>query len=86
MPTPVIAPIIHLNGDRPATLLAALTAAYKALHAAQDALRACAPNARNYYPVDGLFEQARTQYAEHSAHLEAVMQSLVAEAETIQVK
>lgn len=59
MATQLIAPIIHLNGDRPETLLTAVMTAYQALRRAQEALTACAPNARNYYPEPGRFEQAR---------------------------
>jgi hypothetical protein len=75
----VIVPIVHLNGDRFATLMDQLTAAYDAVCAAEKALQGAAPNARNYYPVDGLFEQAVAQHRARQAHLVALRKSLAAE-------
>lgn len=80
----VVLPIVHLNGDTKETLLHTIEAAYRAVKAAQVALAECAPNGRNYYPVDGLFPQALTQFQERMAHLQVVRQSLAEEAEGIQ--
>lgn len=81
---PVILPIIHLNGDRPETLVAELSTAYHALIAALAALQQCAPNARNYYPQDGLYVQACAQHQARVDAITAVRASLVAEAQGIQ--
>ena len=80
---PIIAPIIHLNGDRKDTLVARLETAYDAVRTAEKALQVCAGNARNFYPVSGLWEQYQRQHAERMNHLKAVAQSLCAEAEAL---
>jgi len=81
---PIVTPIIHLNGDRAETLVAALEHAYTAVQEAIEALRQCAPNGRNYYPEPGLLERAQIQYSTRQTHLEAVRYSLQAEATAIQ--
>jgi hypothetical protein len=52
-----------MNGDRPETLKAQLCATYTALCETQKAMRNAAPNARNYYPQEGLFEKAIAKHA-----------------------
>jgi hypothetical protein len=81
---PVITPIIHLNGNRKETLIANLEEAYRALRTAQDALRECAPNGRNYYPEPGRLAQAEAQYRTRQEHLQAVCDSLLVEVEKIE--
>jgi len=80
----VVTPIIHMNGDRKDTLIRNLEDAYRAVRAAQLALRECAPNGRNYYPEPGRFERARAQYDARMAQLERVIESLDAEARKIE--
>lgn len=75
----VVLPVIHLNGDRKATLVGHLEAAYRAVHHALECLQDGAPNARNYYPQPGLYEQARAQHRWRQAQLQAVLKSLEAE-------
>jgi hypothetical protein len=79
----IVTPIIHLNGDRRETLLDNLERAFRAVRAAMDALRQCAPNGRNYYPEPGRLQRAERQHRERQEHLQAVYQSL--EAEAIQI-
>jgi hypothetical protein len=85
-PTPshVVTPIIHLNGDRRETLVRNLEHAYRAVRAAQTALAECAGNGRNFYPDPGRFERYQAQHRERHDHLQAVMDSLAAEAEQIE--
>lgn len=80
----VVIPCIHLNGDRKATLVGNLEAAYDAVRAAEEALRECSPNARNYYPDPGRMELALTQHRARQEHLHAVLASLEAEVIGIQ--
>ena len=80
----IITPIIHLNGDRKATLVNALETAYDALSAAERALCACAPNGRNYYPDPGRYEKAERQHVARLAHLAALLASLEGEMNAIQ--
>ena len=47
----VQAPQIHFNGSGKQRLLDDLEAAYTAIQAAEDALRRCAPNGRDYYTI-----------------------------------
>lgn len=47
----MIAPRIHLNGDRKETLTNSLDEACDALSKAMTALQQTVPNARNYYPI-----------------------------------
>lgn len=82
--TPVVTPIVHLNGDRKSTLLAQLEVAYDAVHAASKALSAAWPNARNYYPVPGRMEEALAQHRQRMQYLAAIIDSL--EAECIQIQ
>ena len=80
----IITPIIHSNGDRKETLVNNLHEAHRAVRAAKNALRACAPHARNYYLIPGLFDHAMRQHMERTDHVYAVMQSLCDEAKAIQ--
>ena len=42
----LVTPILHPNGDRPEVLLASLECAYRTVRAAIEAVRQCAPNAK----------------------------------------
>lgn len=61
-------PTIHLNGSNPEALLADLTAAHLAAKALLDALGACTPHGRDYYPQgpSALTEALK----EHWTHME----------------
>ena len=83
---PVIAPILHMNGDRANTLLANLEHAYAACRKALDALHECAGNARNFYPSPGRWEDYCDQHQARQAHIQAVMDALVEECEAIQAQ
>lgn len=53
-------PMVHLNGTGIAELLDVREKAYYALHAAYDAIKAIAPNGRDYYPYGpGALEEAQ---------------------------
>ena len=80
----IIAPIIHLNGDRRETLMTQLEQAYTAVRAAMDALRQCAGNRRNFYPESGRWEAYRAQHHDRWQKLQAVRTSLLAEAKALQ--
>lgn len=82
----VVAPIIHPNGDRAATLIANLEHAYKAVRAAMLALREIAGNKRNFYVEDGRWEAYREQHEARVAHLKAVESSVVEELKAIQAQ
>ena len=77
---PLAVPYVHLNGDRAETLLDRIEAAYGAVSTALDTLRECRPNGRNAYPVDGLMEKLEAQHQARQEHLQAVLDSLEAEA------
>jgi len=77
-------PFVHVNGDRRETLLNNLEAAYAAVNAAMDAMRQCAPNGRNAYPVDGLMQRLEAQHRSRQEYLQVVADSLEAEAIAIQ--
>ena len=86
MTTPKIelaTPFVHINGDRRETLLDRLETAYSAVNAAMDALRHCAPNGRNAYPVDGLMERLQAQHRQRQECLQAVLDSIEAEAKSL---
>lgn len=80
----VAVPFVHLNGSSRESLLENLEAAYSAVNAALDALRQCAPNGRDAYPVPGLMERLTAQHRQRQEHLQAVADSLEAEAIAIQ--
>ena len=55
-----------------------------AVLAAIDAMRQCCPNGRNAYMVDGLMERLKAQYQARQEYLQAVADSLEAEAIALQ--
>lgn len=74
----LLAPLIHMNGSSADTLIDGYRAAHSALSAGLDALYACSPNGRDYYPqakqgCPDPFKQARR---EHDARIERVRQTL----------
>lgn len=73
-------PIVHCNGDRRETLLDNLETAYHCIQTAMDAMRQCSPNGRNAYPVDGLMQRLEAQHRTRQEYLQAVADSLEAEA------
>jgi len=77
---PVAVPFVHLNGDRRETLVERLETAYCAVNAAMIHLRECVPNGRNAYPVDGLMQKLEAQHRTRQEYLQAVLDSLEAEA------
>lgn len=79
----VIVPFIHMNGTSRERLLEALEEAYCAVREAMDKLRECAPNGRDYYPAPGRMEQAVAQHRGRQEHLQAVYDSIEAEAHAI---
>ena len=76
-------PFIHPNGDRRETLLDRLETAYSAVNDAMDALRYCAPNGRNAYPVAGLMERLEAQHRQRQECLSAVIDSIEAEVSSL---
>jgi hypothetical protein len=54
-------PIIHMNGTSAKDLRDGYLLAMEAVEAARDALRKIEFNARDYYPVDGLWDKARAE-------------------------
>ena len=77
-------PFVHANGDRRETLLDNLENAYTAVTTAMDAIRQCTPNGRNAYPVDGLMQRLEAQHRQRQEYLQAVADSLEAEAIALQ--
>lgn len=75
---PLIAPLIHANGDSAATLLTALEAQYDALDAALQVMRRARPNSRNY--TAETYGPADDQ---HSARMRALVEVQDALAEEI---
>lgn len=76
----MIAPLVHLNGTAASVLVEQHAAIVAALRASLEALRAGAPNARDFYPQgEDAIRQARK---EHAARVEAVT-NVLAEVEAI---
>ena len=82
----IITPIIHLNGSGKRALVDQLCTAYRAVQDAMTALRHASPNGRDYYPEEGRLQKAEAQYWARQASLQAVADSLEAEAEAIQTE
>ena len=76
----MIKPTIHLNGSSRENLLEGYQRAVDALDEAASALRATAPNGRDYYVQDGNFEGQALGLAttEHRSRLER-LESVAAE-------
>lgn len=80
----IITPIVHRNGTSRQALLDQLCTAYRAVQDAINAVVQASPNGRDYYPEPGRLQKAEAQYRARIEHLQAVADSLIAEAEAIQ--
>ena len=79
----LILPIVHMNGTSKGALLAQNRKAWDAINDAYAALKQAAPNARDYYPVPGLYPKAIDQHMDRLRRLDSVADELRAEAEAI---
>lgn len=75
----LILPIVHLNGTSRKDLIDMRCKASNCLREAIEGLSAIGPNGRDYYPVQGLFDQARDQHVRRLEALKGVYRELVAE-------
>lgn len=76
---PLALPTVHLNGSGRKTLADQLEASHLALTAALEAMRAGAPNGRDYYPQGSdAFERARVQHVRRLGLVEGVQAELLA--------
>ena len=82
----IITPIIHMNGSGKRALIDQLCTAYRAVQDAMDALGKASPNGRDYYPEPGRLQKAEAQHRARITQLQAVADSLMAEAEAIQTE
>lgn len=81
--TTTMLPMIHMNGTSAAELEEQADRARTALMAAQDALTAAAPNARDYYVIGP--DAFRTARAEHEAR-QRVLSEMIAHYERAQLR
>ena len=79
----IVTPIIHMNGTSKRALIDQLCTAYRAVQDAMDALRQASPNGRDFYPEPGRLQKAEAQHRARQERLQAVLESLEAEAEAI---
>jgi hypothetical protein len=75
----LILPIVHLNGTSGNTLMGQREAVFLALEDAQKAFSGMAPNARDYYVVDGLMSKAQAQHERRVLILKALQDEIEAE-------
>lgn len=69
----LLAPCIHMNGTGKQDLMGALENAYSKIGEAQDALRLCAPNGRDYYVIsDRAYYIARYEHRNRILALGAI--------------
>jgi hypothetical protein len=73
----VVKPIVHLNGTSVDLLIEQVLDAAAQVRAAMSALDMAAPNARDYYPVPGAFEEAQKQHLERTRKLNSVLEELI---------
>lgn len=84
MPIPdVVVPIIHLNGSSREALIEQLREVAWAVQKAQEALAQAYPHQRDYYPKDGLYEQAKAQHEWRRKQLADLQASIEAETEQL---
>lgn len=70
----ITAPIIHRGGSGQPHLIEAYEKANRALRDAMTALRECAPNGRDYYPLpEGSLRQAEREHEARMASLRGVL-------------
>ena len=79
-----ILPIVHLNGTSRDELIDLRRNAMSALHDALYFMAKMHPHGRDYYPVDGLYEQALAQHAARVQAVESVYDSITEEALALQ--
>jgi hypothetical protein len=77
---PLILPIVHLNGTSREELIQVRRQTARRLHEAIEQLCAMSPNGRDYYPVRGLWDQARDQHARRLTTLDEIYNEIMAEA------
>lgn len=80
---PPILPIVHLNGTSREELIQVRRDAARSVFDAISAVAAMSPNGRDYYPVRGLFDQARDQHARRLKALDEIYNEILAEAMTL---
>jgi len=76
-------PVIHLNGTGAETLVDSLCEAIEAVRFAQDKLRACNPNGRDYYPDPGRMPRAEALHVRRSHVLNELAAALEGDVEAI---
>ena len=79
----LVVPIVHNNGTSRDALIEQRCEFGRALIAANQALATMAPNGRDYYPVDGLFQQAMAQHHRRQLVLKALADEIVEETEIL---
>lgn len=81
----MIAPRIHLNGDRKETLLDGIQTAYSKAQAALNGLQDMFPNARNYYVIGPhAYMQARQEHEDRMRRLQTIVDELLGMYEAIE--
>ena len=74
-----ILPIIHRNGDQKETLVQQYADCVNALEVAGRSLASMAPNARNFYPVEGLMQKAEALHRRRRETLDQLIGEIRAE-------
>jgi hypothetical protein len=83
----LILPHVHLNGTGRQTLIDDRDAAWWKVNEAFEALKACAPNMRDFYPLENgteIWQAAEDQHRRRLAVLSDLMNELEAELERLQ--
>lgn len=78
-------PTVHLNGTSREALLTANYTALEACRTALEALQACAPNARDFYPQgENAYREASTEHNLRAASLKKIAEEIFAIIEGIE--
>ncbi len=82
-PAEIIAPCIHANGTSSEELMDNLESIHTALEKARDALKAAAPNGRDYYLGTVAIKQAQDQFVARMRAIDQLQAGLELEMELI---
>jgi len=82
----IVVPVVHMNGTAKSDLIEQQSEVYLQLSNVLDAMRAAAPNGRDYYPVPGLMEKAIAQHMRRMGVITGLMDEIQQQVEMINLQ
>jgi len=82
----IVVPVVHMNGTAKSDLIEQQSEVYLQLSNVLDAMRAAAPNGRDYYPAPGLMEKAIAQHMRRMGVITGLMDEIQQQIEMINLQ